>query len=62
MNEQNGVSSGNEELLRIIKLVFTYVSYINLHFITLMLFFFVILHMIHPLGVIIFKSIEDGKK
>lgn len=61
MNEQNGVSSGNDELLRIIKLVFTYVSYINLHFIML-IFFFVILRMIHPLRVIIFKSIEDGKK
>lgn len=40
MNERNGVGSGNYELLRIIKLVFTYVSYINLHFIMLMLFFF----------------------
>lgn len=39
MNEQNGVSSGNDELLRIIKLVFTYVSYINLHFIMLIFFF-----------------------
>jgi len=38
MNEQNEVASGIYALLG--TLVFTYVSYINLHFILLMLFFF----------------------
>lgn len=40
MNEQYGGGSANHELLRIYKLGFTYVSFINLHFIMLMLFFF----------------------
>lgn len=40
VNEQNGVASGNYELLRNIKVVFSYLPYVNLHFIMLMLFFF----------------------
>lgn len=40
MTEQSGGVSGNYELLRICKLVFTYVSFINPHFIMLILFCF----------------------